>query len=128
MLAMFDAALSHGPDPDILNIQADYMLNVTRRPDAAIDLWRQVIDLRPGEPQYRINMIKVLIALGKNDEARQQIAALRQLGIPGQYETAARELETRLSRDRQMPAGAGEEHNPCGNRECPHSTTAMSKA
>jgi Flp pilus assembly protein TadD len=97
MLAMFDAALSHGPDPDILNIQADYMLNVTRRPDAAIDLWRQVIDLRPGEPQYRINLAKVLIALGRDDEAREEIAQLRRTGRLGTNEAAARALEARFS-------------------------------
>lgn len=99
MHAMFDAALSHGPDAEVLNIEADYVLNVLRQPDAALALWQRGIVLRPHEAQYRINRIKLLIALGRDDAARDEIAQLRRMGGRlATTERAARELETRLAR------------------------------
>ncbi|MFT3896967.1 MAG: hypothetical protein QM719_04630 [Thermomonas sp.] len=96
MLAMFDAALSHGPNAEIFNIQADYMFNVLHETDASLALSRRAIELRPGEPQYRINRARVLIALGRDREAKEDIAALRGMGL-GDNEEAARDLESRLA-------------------------------
>ena len=98
MLAMFRAALGHGQDAEIFNVQADYMFNVLRQPDTALSLWRRAIDLRPEEPQYRINLARVLIALGRYAEARDEIAALRRIGRVGANEQAARDLEARFNR------------------------------
>lgn len=98
MLAMFQAALGHGQDAEIFNVQADYMFNVLRQPDTALSLWRRAIDLRPQEPQYRINLARVLIALGRYAEARDEIAALRRIGRVGANEQAARDLEARFNR------------------------------
>lgn len=94
MLGMYAAALSHGPNAEVFNIQADYMFNVLREPDVALELWRRAIELRPDEPQYRINRTRVLIALGHEQEARDAIAGLRALGLDN--EAAARELEKRF--------------------------------
>lgn len=96
MLALFDAASSHGQNAEILNIRADYVLNLLAQPDAALDLWQQAIALRPDEPQYRVNRTKLLIALGRNGEAREEISRLRRLGRLGSNERAARELEARF--------------------------------
>jgi hypothetical protein len=96
MLAMYQAALSHGANAELMNIQADYVFNVLHDPEAALDLWRQAIALRPGETQYRVNRIKILIAIGRKDQARTEIAALRRSGFPGKTELAARELEQRM--------------------------------
>ncbi|WP_207780878.1 hypothetical protein [Cognatiluteimonas telluris] len=99
MLAMFDAASSHGPNAEVLNIHADYVLNVLRRPDAALELWADAIALRPREAQYRSNRIRLLIALGRDDQARREIAQLRSTGAPlGTNERVARGLESRLQR------------------------------
>jgi hypothetical protein len=96
MTAMFQAALSHGPNAEVMNIQADYVFNVLRQPEAALDLWQRAIDLRPGEAQYRVNRIKGLIALGREREARVEIARLRRQGTGGVNEQAARMLEARF--------------------------------
>jgi hypothetical protein len=96
MLAMYAAALGHGPNAELLNIQADYEFNVLHRPEPALALWRRAIALKPGEPQYRINMTRILIALGRDDEARAQIAGLRRIGNVGENETDARALEARM--------------------------------
>ena len=103
MQAMFEAALASGErKPDVMNIEADYAFNVLRQPDAALALWRQAIELRPGEPQYRINRARVLIALGRDAQARDDIAALRAMGI-GDNEEAARALEKRFPPPQSRP-------------------------
>jgi hypothetical protein len=98
MVAMFQAALSHGPNAEILNIEADYRFNVLRQPGTALQLWRSAIRLRPDVVQYRINLIRVLIALGRDGAARDEIASLRRLGGPlATTEQAVRELEARFA-------------------------------
>jgi hypothetical protein len=96
MQDMFEAVRSHGPNAEICNIQADYVFNVLRQPEEGLRLRQCAIDLNPGEPQYRINRARVLIALGKMAEAREDIATLRAMGSTGSNEAAARELEDRI--------------------------------
>jgi hypothetical protein len=99
MRAMFAAALSHDQNAEVLNIDADYTLNVLRQPDAALQLWQRAIALRPYEAQYRVNRIKLLIALGRDGTARHEIAQLRRIGGRlATTERAAHELETHLAR------------------------------
>jgi hypothetical protein len=92
---IFDAALSRGNDPEVMNIYANYVLHVLDRPELALGLWKISIELNPGEPVYRISTIKLLIAMGRRDEARVEIAKLRKLGRLGQFERLATELELR---------------------------------
>ena len=95
MMATFEAALTR-PNADILNIYADYIFNVIRDPDAALAMWSRSIRMRPDVAQYRINVTKALIAVGRFDEATGQIAALRRLGRFGQNEAEASALDERL--------------------------------
>jgi hypothetical protein len=98
MVAMFEAALSHGPNAEVLNIYADYTFNVLQQPQTALHLWRSAILLRPNEVQYRVNLIRVLIALRQDKAARSEIARLRRLGGPlATTEQAVRELEARFT-------------------------------
>ena len=85
--------------PRSSTVQADYEFNVLRHEEAALALWRRAIEMKPGEPQYRINRAKVLIALGREREAREDIAYLRGMGV-GDNEEAALALEKRIP-DRQ---------------------------
>jgi tetratricopeptide (TPR) repeat protein len=96
MLGIFGAALSQGPDPEILSMYGDYALNVLDEPELALSLWQEASAQNPREPQHRINLAKLLIALGRYDEARLQIARLRELGRLGQNTAAAESLERRL--------------------------------
>jgi tetratricopeptide (TPR) repeat protein len=99
MLAMFQAALdAGGRRAEVMNIEADYALNVLHQPDTALYLWRRAIELNPGEPQYRVNRAKVSIALGRLADARKDIAALRRMNLPGTNEAAARALEARIAK------------------------------
>jgi hypothetical protein len=101
MLATFDAASSHGPNTEVLNMRGNYVLNVLGDSTLALQLWQQASAMQPGEPQYNINLAKLLILMGRYDEARTQIAQLRRLGRLGQNEDMAKTLETRLQTSRE---------------------------
>jgi hypothetical protein len=103
MVATLDAASSR-PHADMYNMYADYLYNVTRERERAVALFRKSIEMRPQIGQYRINLIKVLIAMGRLDEARTEIALLRGMGKLGQYEAEADRLEARMPR---MPEPSG---------------------
>ncbi|OGT54522.1 MAG: hypothetical protein A3E01_08870 [Gammaproteobacteria bacterium RIFCSPHIGHO2_12_FULL_63_22] len=98
MMATFQAALSHGPNPEVESVLGGYFLNVLRQPDMALFLWHGATERNPREPQYRISVIKLLIALRRYDEARDELLQLRQSGKMGQYESVAEQLAVRLSR------------------------------
>ena len=96
MLATFDAAASHGPDPEVMNMRGNYVLNVLGDSAQALRLWRQAVALRPSERQYHITLAKLLIVLHRYDEARVQIDELRKIGRLGENETDAQTLEANL--------------------------------
>lgn len=96
MVATFESALSRGPNGEVLSLYGDYALNVLHEPQAALHMWRQAIALHPRRAQYRVNLIKLLIAMGHHDEARRQIAQLRALGRLGQYDAMAAGMHARL--------------------------------
>jgi hypothetical protein len=97
MLAVFGAALSRGPHPEVFNIYGSYALNTLKDPGLSLRLWRESVRLNPNEPQYRINLCRLLIVLREPEQAREQIAALRRIGRLGQYESLALQLEARLA-------------------------------
>lgn len=119
MLASFLAALEHGPEPSLLALYGDYALNVLHDHRLALRLWREAVALRPGEPQYRANVVKLLIALGQYAPAREEIHRIRRTGRLGQNEALARQLEVRLGqalRQRATRGPVGTEGAP-GHRE-----------
>jgi hypothetical protein len=109
MLKMFDAGLSQGANAEVLNMYGDYALNQMVDGELALRLWRQASALHSKEPQYHVNQAKLLIYLGRYDEARAQIAILRKMGRLGQNEASAVFLEGRLQAtlDERKPPGAG---------------------
>ncbi len=96
MLATYDAASSQGANTEVLSMRGNYVLNVLGDNALAMRLWKQASALRPGEAQYHISLAKLLMAMGRDDESRAQIAQLRKLGRLGQNEAMAQALEARL--------------------------------
>lgn len=103
MLALFMAALSHGDRAELLNIYGNYALNVLQDWPLAEQLWTRAREVSPGIAQYRINLIKLLIAKGDWAKAEREIAELRTLGRLGETQAAADAMERRL-RDRYAGA------------------------
>jgi tetratricopeptide (TPR) repeat protein len=102
--SLFEAADSQGPRADMVTMHGDYLLNARGERDRALALWQQAVALAPTIAQYRINLVKLLITMGRYDEARAQIAEIRRLGAMGQYEKAATDLETRMANAQLPPA------------------------
>ncbi|HWU53362.1 MAG TPA: hypothetical protein VN153_11160, partial [Tahibacter sp.] len=104
MIASFTTALAHGPQANLIGVYSNYALNELGDVELALRLMQEAVVLAPREPQHRDNLVRLLIALGRYDEARHEIAALRSSGRLGQNEQRARKLERRLE-DSAKPAG-----------------------
>lgn len=119
MLATLDAAMSHGPNAEVLSMYGDYVLNVMNDPALATRFWRAAVDVQPTVAQYRINLIKLLIARNQTTDACRHIQRLRRAGRLGQHQDDADALERRLRGAapanrailcRQVVAGGGAGH------------------
>ena len=62
----------------------------------ALQLWRDAAAGDPGEPSYRYNLARLLIRMGRHEEARAEIRRLRAQGGLDQYASLAADLERRL--------------------------------
>ncbi len=62
----------------------------------ALQLWRDASAGDPREPSYRYNLARLLIRMGRHEEARAEIRRLRAQGGLGQYASLATDLERRL--------------------------------
>jgi len=89
----FDAALSHGRNPDVLGIYGNQALNVLHDPDLALRLWQEAARLAPNVVHNQVTLARMLIASGRPGEAAVHIDQVRRLGRLGQNEAQARELE-----------------------------------
>jgi hypothetical protein len=60
-------------------------------------LWQQAVALAPTTAQYRINLVKLLITMGRYDEAAGRSRRFAGWVRSVQYEKAATDLETRMA-------------------------------
>jgi protein O-mannosyl-transferase len=71
------AALSHpAPNGRLLSEAGDYALNVLHDQTAALGYFERAVVATPNEPVYRVTLIKVLLVMGKNQEAREQLSRI----------------------------------------------------
>jgi len=98
MQGLYEAALASRANADLLTAYGDYALNAMGDANLALRLWTRAVAVRPTVAQYRINLIKLLIFLRRDEDAQHQITALRAIGRLGQNEGPAVELEARLAR------------------------------
>ena len=96
MIRTFEAALAHERNDAVLMIYGDYTLRVLRAPGTTLEMWTEAVTLNPGRISNQVNLIKLLIASGRSDEARARIGLLRRLGPLGQHEATADDLEAQL--------------------------------
>jgi len=98
MITTFTRALQHGPNAEVLTIYGDYALNTLQDVPLATQLWREAVQTSPGEASYHASLVKLYIATGAYDQAREEIDRIRHLRRVGSNEALARELEERLSK------------------------------
>jgi hypothetical protein len=78
MVAAFKAALNHYRQSGrILEVYGDYTLNVLRDTPAALALFRRAVQVSPGEPIYRVTLVRLLAVTGHLNAARSEFGKIR---------------------------------------------------
>ncbi|MGA0585919.1 tetratricopeptide repeat protein [Dyella sp. KRB-257] len=97
MMDAFRAAISH-PDPSarLLATYSDYAWTVVGDHALGLSLIKRAISAAPAEPVYRTTVIRMLMASGKYDQARQALQKLEALNFGGRLNGSIAELRARL--------------------------------
>ena len=97
MQAAFTAALSHPkPGARLLATYGDYAWNVLDDRALGLRMTQQAVQAQPGEPAYRITLIRMLAAQGHTAEARSALEQLETLNYGGRLDSSVAELHTSL--------------------------------
>jgi hypothetical protein len=75
-----------------------YLVNVKRDYPGALAVMYQTVGSAPQEPEHRLTLIKFLIAIKKTEEAKQQLAQLKQLKKTQLVQNEILLLDARLAR------------------------------
>lgn len=97
MIDAFTAALSHPhPGARLLATYGDYAWNVLDDKELGERMSREAMDAVPGEPAYRVTVIRMLIAQGRYAEATQALRGLDALNYGGRLNDSIAELRARI--------------------------------
>jgi protein involved in temperature-dependent protein secretion len=107
MVEAFTAAMSHPfPSARLQSIYGDYAWNVLHDKSLGIQMTAQAVQEDPGEPAYRITLVRMLIDRGNMNKARQNIDTLQQLDVGGRLTgDIAGLLKMQAARQASSPAG-----------------------
>jgi len=84
MMNAFLAAIGHGaPSPRLHAMYADFAWNILQDKALGLRMARQAMAGKPSEAAYRITVIRMLIATGQKDEAREVLQGLARMNIGG---------------------------------------------
>lgn len=84
MLEAFYAALSHpNPSARLLATYGDYAWNVLDDHDLGLRMTEAAVKADPGEPAYRITIVRMLAAMNEPERAKQALHQLEPLNIGG---------------------------------------------
>lgn len=110
-LAAMDASSNN---PELLSAYADYAYRKLNDGQLADRLGTEAVTRSPAVPTYRYNLVRLLLATGHVDEARQQMAILRTMNRWGSLDREIGELNVLLHKadvartDGLLPAPAGD--------------------
>ncbi|HEX9626854.1 MAG TPA: hypothetical protein VGA00_07965 [Acidiferrobacterales bacterium] len=82
---------------DMLTLRGSFLINRLNSFEAGRESFEAAVQAHPGEPQYRINLVKLLMAMGRETEAREQFARLKAMNVFGQYPDRIKALERELA-------------------------------
>jgi len=95
MTQAFMAALAHpNPSARLLATYGDYAWNTLEDHALGERMIEEAIEVSPDEPAYQITLIRMLIALGCQDDARKALRKLEALNIGGRLNGSIAELKT----------------------------------
>ncbi|HKK13836.1 MAG TPA: hypothetical protein VKA14_04170 [Gammaproteobacteria bacterium] len=108
MVSILVTAMTRNPaNPDFVAIYGNYALNVLHDPPLARRLMVKATRMAPATAQYRINLIKLDIFLGRHEDARHEIHRLRKLNRFGHLDETLRRMHRRLERARNAAHAPG---------------------
>lgn len=97
MMAAFMAALSHPhPDARLLANYSDYSWNVLDDKSLGLRMAENAVKADPGEPVYRITLVRMQVASGHIDKTAEQMKALQRLDIGGRLDNSIHELQHQI--------------------------------
>jgi Flp pilus assembly protein TadD len=96
MEALFAIVLQK-PDAKLVSAYGYYSINTRDNFDKGLTLFRQAVELNPREPQYRKNLINLLLYMQEFDEARQELEAFRQADTYGNSQNFFDSVESELN-------------------------------
>jgi tetratricopeptide (TPR) repeat protein len=114
MESIFSLALRHR-NARVETIYGYYTINKRGNFDKGLALFRHAVELRPQEPQLWINLIKLLIAMKRPDEAQEQLGLFMTAGTHGGNDTDYSRLQVSIDNLRRMQASPEKVSIP-GNR------------
>lgn len=97
MMQAFMAALSHpNPSARLLAMYGDYAWNVLNDHSLGERMAEEAVKTDPSEPAYRITVIRMLVVMDRNAEAREELQQLQQLNIGGRLNSDMEKLRQLL--------------------------------
>jgi tetratricopeptide (TPR) repeat protein len=96
MEALFAIVLQK-PDAKLVSAYGYYTINTRGNFNKGLTLFRQAVELNPREPQYRKNLINLLLYMQKFDEAEQELEAFRQADTYGNSRNFFDSVESELN-------------------------------
>ena len=94
----FMAALSHpNPSARLLANYGDYGWNSLGDRMLGLRMMEEAVKADPDEPAYRITLIRMLAAVGRNEAARSELKRLESLNYGGRLDTSLAQLRATLA-------------------------------
>ena len=84
---------------------------------SGLDYFYKAVDAKPDLAQNWINLIKVLVAMRRTDEARQQLEMFRAAEVPGASERDFNRMAGMIDAIQSRPAGQATSNTVAENRE-----------
>ncbi|MGE4056607.1 MAG: tetratricopeptide repeat protein, partial [Vicinamibacterales bacterium] len=95
-VGLAERALTIAPDNAAMLDTLGFVHLELGQPDRALAPLQRAVELVPGSPSARIHLARALVATGKPDEARKELAHVRQLDNAQSYRNEIDELEKGL--------------------------------
>ncbi len=99
MERIFSAAVESG-NARIVSVYGFYTINKRGNFTKGLELFNQVVETSPGEPQYWKNLINLLIVMARFDEAERRLGEFKALELVGSSESDFRMLQEEIDRIR----------------------------
>lgn len=107
MMEAYIAALSHpNPSARLLAMYGDYAWNILGDRALGLRMSEAAVNAAPNEPAYYKTVIKMLIAAGQLDQAKDTLTELEKLNVGGRLSVDIHELQSRLGGKLPQPRTA----------------------